>query len=799
MQVFLGLSYIAILVVFVTLILLILDKKTKFSNLSHSNKQIIFGIVYGCLAIFGNEFGIDIGGASANTRDAAVLTASFVFGAPAGIIAAIIGSVERFLCVYWGGDYYTRIACSIATLFAGFFGAFLRKYLFENKTPSVFFALINGCITEVFHMLMVFVFCVANTSIETGFAIVQKCSFPMITVNGITVFLSVLVSKLFQNRKFHSKKKKTNALVQKWLSISMFAAFVLTSVFTFIIQYKISKINTKNLLTVNIDDVVSEISDVSDRNLLKITKEVAKEIDNDFNLDLNQLAKKYKVTEIVLVDKNGIVTDSTNTDYIDYDMKSGEQSSEFLCLLDDQESYVQSYQPTSYDNSIFRKFAGVKSSNKGFIQVGYDVQYFQEEIGSEVINIAKNRHIGNNGFIFIVDQKFNIISTRTGYENNKNVTNLKEQSQIIEDEVFTAEFYDIQNYCMYRNCEGYYIFAILPVEEANLSRNILILTMIFIEVLIFVALFILVFFLIKFLVVSNILKINRSLTEIICGNLNESVNVTGTEEFTSLSNDINATVFTLKRYISEAEARINRELEIASLIQESSLPSVSPVISERQDLDIYGSMFAAKEVGGDFYDFYLLDNNHLAFLIADVSGKGITGAMFMMKAKTLIKGFAEQLKDVAQILTKANETLCAENDAEMFVTCFMGILDLQNNTMEFSNAGHNPPLICRKNGKFEYFKQKPGLVLGGIDNFIYTKGKIPFEKGDSIFLYTDGITEATNSQKQLFGEKRLNEILDLLTTKSSEKICCLVKEKVDLFAENTEQSDDITMLCIKTK
>ena len=222
---------------------------------------------------------------------------------------------------------------------------------------------------------------------------------------------------------------------------------------------------------------------------------------------------------------------------------------------------------------------------------------------------------------------------------------------------FSAEVHGTPSYCMYVTGEGYRIVAVLPQSEAVFTRNMSVYILVFMEVLIFAALFLLIYVLIKRLIVDNIRKINRSLAKITGGNLNEVVDVRSNAEFASLSDDINSTVTTLKRYIAEASARIDRELEYAKVIQYAALPQVFPPYPDRTELDIYASMDAAKEVGGDFYDFFLLGEDRLAFLIADVSGKGIPAAMFMMTSKTLIKGLAEAGNTPEEILTIANAEL----------------------------------------------------------------------------------------------------------------------------------------------
>ena len=186
----------------------------------------------------------------------------------------------------------------------------------------------------------------------------------------------------------------------------------------------------------------------------------------------------------------------------------------------------------------------------------------------------------------------------------------------------------------------------------------------------------------------------------------------------------------------------------------------------------------------------------LAFLVADVSGKGIPAAMFMMQSKTLLKSFAESGMPIEQVFTTANEKLCAGNDAGMFVTAWMGLLNVKTGQVTFANAGHNPPLVCRGNGGFEYYKTRPGFVLAGMEGIRYRKFELQLAPGDTLFLYTDGVTEATNAAEQLYGENRLLTLLNGQHFDSARSLCESVKADVDAFVATAEQFDDITMLCL---
>ena len=779
-------------------ILYLAEKKTLFGKMNYKLKQCIIGILFGALAAFSTEYGVDVGGAVMNVRDASPLCAGLIFGAPAGIISGVIGGAYRWLAVFWGAGEYTRLACSVSAVLAGCIAALLRKHMFDDKKPSWIYGLGIGMVNEVLHMLMIFV--TNMNDANRAFTFVESCTLPMVLANGIAVGLAVMAVSILgrEKLKFHKEQKQISQTFQFWLFICIVIAYFVTSGFTYVLQTGMSGKETESVININLEDVHKDITDTSDENLLKITRTVRSEYLSD-DTPLYILCERYNVKGINIVDQNGIITDSTLKEFIGYDMASGEQSAEFLVLLDGEEEFVQKYQPLSIDESISRKYAGVRLPDGGFIQVGYDAEQFRKDIDERVIEVTKNRHIGNNGFVAICDENLNIVIDRSDYSGkNLNTIGVSIDTDVTsENTVFEAEIYGKPYFLAYTFAEGYYIIGAIPKSEAMFMRNVSIYVSIFMEILIFAALFTLIYFLIKKVIIDNLRKINGTLAEITDGNLNVTVDVRTNEEFASLSDDINQTVSTLKRYIAEAAARIDKELEFAKEIQYSALPSVFPPYPNRKDFEIYAHMITAKEVGGDFYDFYMLGDSTLAFMIADVSGKGIPAAMFMMQAKTIIKDLAESGLELPEVFATANKKLCENNDAGMFVTAWMGILDLKTGLLKFVNAGHNPPLVRQADGEFAYLKARSGMVLAGMDGIKYRQNELQLTPGDQIFLYTDGVTEATDKNNQLYGEERLLETVNRNIVMDTRKLCEAVKSDVDQFVGEAPQFDDITMLSVE--
>ena len=659
---------------------------------------------------------------------------------------------------------------------------------------------------EVIHMILIFVTNMDNSS--QAFEFVKGATTPMIIGNAIAVGVAIIIVSLLSRDRFKAKKgtDKIANTFQRWLLACIVIAYLVTSSFTYILQNGMVKVETQEVFTTAINDVEATVKAKSDAALLEIVQGVKNEYESNPSITLAELKEKYNVVEINIIDSTNKVKKSTDVGNEGYNMNLSEQSKEFVDTLKEQDSFVQKYSPRGIDGSVWRKYAAIKLADGGFIQVGYDAEQFHAMLDEFVVDVTKNRHVGTSGFVAVLDENLSLVIDNEYAALDVSTIGITPPDEMKAGKTATAIYYaDIvdgktelseKHMYVFKFVEGYCIIASMPESEAVFMRDASLYTSIFMQVIIFATLFVFVYILIKRVIINNLEKINDTLGKITRGDLNVTVDVRSSQEFSSLSDDINSTVSTLKRYIAEAAARIDKELEYAKQIQLSALPTNFP---EGEEYNIYAQMIAAKEVGGDFYDFYKLSDNTVAFLAADVSGKGIPAAMFMMTAKTIIKDLAESGMPVNEIFTRANEKLCENNESGMFVTAWMGILDITTGNLQFANAGHNPPLLKRANGGFEYLKTRAGFVLAGMEGVRYRAGELTLSPGDRLFLYTDGVPEATNTENKLYGEDRLITFMNQNATVDAVTLLPALKSNIDEFVGEAPQFDDITMLMFDYK
>ena len=349
---------------------------------------------------------------------------------------------------------------------------------------------------------------------------------------------------------------------------------------------------------------------------------------------------------------------------------------------------------------------------------------------------------------------------------------------------------------------GWNLLVYIPMDEIFIetdrrnTRFTLIITLINVIIMCFA------YLLISKIIYLPIRKLTSSVAQISLGNLNVRAEVFSKDEigmlaraFNKMTADLQESIEAYTREHAEKE-RISAELNIAAEIQSGMLPGIFPPFPDRSEFDIYATMHPAKEVGGDLYDFFFVDNNNLAVVIADVSGKGVPAALFMAVTKALLENNASSNKSPGEVMEAVNKTLCKNNDTGMFVTAFMGYYNTANGRFVFVNAGHNPPLV-KKGGSYTFLKTTPCNILGWKETAVYTEEEITLEPGDVLYLYTDGVTEAMNEDGDFFCEPRFLEVSNKNKDLPPVELLSAVKQEIENFAAGAEQADDITMLALE--
>ena len=642
-------------------------------------QKILIGLVYGVCSVLSTHFAVDYSHMLLNVRDLGPLAAGLFFDPLSGILAGLIGGIERYIAgTYWGIGSYTRIACSVSTCLAGFLAAALRVWLFRHKKPSGIFSFILGAVMEVFHMYVVFI--THREDMSMALYVVKVCSGPMIlfTGGGLAVCSAVLrvLTGEWQNpfRRVEKDEIPVSRRFQFWLFIVTGVILLFNLGFAFALQTSAAVQNARNMLNNTADDI--------------------------------------------------------------------------------RETYDESPEHMKENSFLF--------------------------------------HVGQDGTFDLVDQDGAIVagSHAGGKLSEEQIRLIREKP---EKQSFFTELFGVDSLCRAESMDDRLTMLLqLPLSEIYENRDAQVYETAFADILLFAVIYTLISQLVQQIVVKNLSLVNASLGRITSGDLNEIVNVRESSEFASLSDDINQTVDTLKGYISAAEKRIEQELSFARAIQDAALPK--NFVFPRHDFEIYAIMDPAREVGGDFYDFFFVDQHRIALVIADVSGKGIPAALFMMRAKTAIRGLAESGRKPSEILFRANNILCEGNDTEMFVTVWMGIIDLKTGLMTCVNGGHEYPVIKRAGSGYELIRDKHGLALAAMKNMKYTEYELRMNPGDRLFVYTDGVPEAIDSNTQQYGTERMIRALDRVGDGSLQETLETVQEDLAGFVGDADQFDDLTML-----
>ncbi len=674
-------SGIAIGYVFLTLFLHRVLRNRKMSW----GLRLLLGFIYGMSAVFSTHFGIHYGGMIINERDLGPLCAGLFFDPLSGIIAGIIGGVERYIAgTYFGIGSYTRIACSVSTCLAGFVAAFMNIFIFNKRKPSALYAFFMGAVMEVFHMYVVLI--THRDDMNMAYYVVRICSIPMILFCGVGLAACSAVL-LIHDKEWRNPFKK-----------------------------------------------------IPDREIL--------------------LAQKFEfwlfVATLVIIVTNFVFTFRVQTQAAIQDARS-----DLVAISDDIRETYQSLRDYEGNTNILRF------------------------------------HVGSEGCFDIVQHTGYIIAgTHQGKALDKDKLQLMIDHR--NDDMFQTKYFGRDVFCHSEQLDvAYYLVVAKPETEVYYDRNAGAFETAFYDILMLTVIYVTISMLVQAIVVNNLNMVNSSLHKITGGDLSETVEVRSTTEFASLSDDINQTVDVLKGYIDAAEHRMAQELEFARQIQASALPQNFHM--PRNDIEIYATMDPAKEVGGDFYDFFFIDNERFALVIADVSGKGIPASLFMMRSKAALRSTVGPSLSPAEILQKVNNTLCEGNDTDMFVTVWVGIINLTTGLMSCANAGHEYPIIRHNGGDYELVKDSHSPALAVMEDIRFREYELQLNPGDELFVYTDGIPESINTDIEQYGTERLLKVLNNNKDIQYDRLLPRVRHDIADFCKGADQFDDITMLAFKFK
>lgn len=603
-------------------------------------------------------------------------------------------------------------------------------------------------------------------------------------------------------------------IFQRWLLVFVAVAFVLAVAISYCIQTNMSAGTADTLMQQRINDAKTRIDDFIDQSaqtraiidglLLDKARAISLLVAADPHIvydddALRGVVESLGIDEVVVTDAEGIVIASIPQENVGYDMADSEQSRAFLGALAHPDfKLVQAFQTKGLGTEDV-KYAGVARIDElGLVQVGYYGDRMNDVI--DVVSasqILDDLAVGQNGSLYLID------GDTVASASDQDAIGRTAAAVGIVDEAIEArsggrvvEIDGEQCRVLSDFYKSYAIVAALPDSEVYLNRNLSLTTMIVFNFAIFLLVFVLVSVLVQKVVINGISKANRSLSKIIAGDLDERVNVRENPEFAALSDGINSTVEALKGHIAAEASRIDADLTLASAIQLGNLRTDFPVFTDRSEFDVHAHMIPAREVGGDFYDLFMPDDRHLVVVIADVSGKGIPAAMFMMEAKSYISTLALGESSLDEVFSKVNEKLCANNGLDLFVTAFIASIDLESGNFEYVNAGHNPPVVVRADGTAFFLKEKPCFVLGGMGGIRYRTQEGSLQPGEALVLYTDGVTEALDEHTALYGEQRLLSFLSGKQSVSPKSIVEGLEEDVAGYRGAAEQADDITILSV---
>ncbi len=806
-----------VLPVLVTGLFLLLTHKVKaFRELKWWQCQISSGLVLGLCSVAALFMALGPRIVPLNVVDAPIFISSLAMGPLSGIITGALALSARLINDFAdsGAIELVEIPAILTTATIALAMPLIKRFLFRKQTVGWYYGIVMGIAFEALFAFYIYLFYFDKQG--AAYNIVSTTGWQMLLSVSLTVGAGLLVWSL-PDWRAASKKKETKGLgpfkLKNALGLGLFGTLLVSLTlalgFAFVGQGQTAYSQMKIELTMSIRDASYRVRELSDRRFgdsaIVVSAALQDNPDEDRNEILSGEVAPLGITVANFVGIDGVVAYSSDPLEIGRDLRTdyGTFVPNFLTLLEAKtEDGSDAEMVLNYDDELGMKYAArayfEDGSVTGIVMIGAETSAYYNLMSSSITMAAHNHHVGNNGFLFIVSPSTNYVISSSLVEIEGKAFHkigfviIQEGVGVLAPSIAT---YDGEEYYFLTVAyDTYSIWCAYPVSEMNYQRDSAFFMIASLLLVVVGIIFLFVFALLDWQVIGKLDRLGDKLESIAQGNLDEKVGRLGNEEFDRLGASADKTVGVLRGYIAREASRFDRDLAVARDLQFGSLPSVDHLL-EYHDFKIGALMRPAREVGGDFYDFFLLPDGRLAFLIADVSDKGIPAAMFMMRAKAVIHSLCQMKLPPNEVFAQTNRLLVEKNDLNMFITAWLGFLDRETGEVEYVNAGHNPPLL-RKKWAYEYLNDDPSPVLGAFRNSVYALRKLKLRPLDGLFLYTDGVTEATDISFNLFGEGRLRSFLDSYGDFEPGKMCDKVLEKVDAFLASADQNDDITMLSL---
>ena len=593
-----------------------------------------------------------------------------------------------------------------------------------------------------------------------------------------------------------------------WLLLLVCITFVITGVLAFrqferqaqerAEQLLHTRLNDLSELICHTNDNMKHVEEINNTSNLSRTRAVAEILKLNPELLQNEealhgLCNQMGAAQLIVTDAQGVAVAAVPAENIGFELNSHEQSRPFLkCITTPGEEIVQRPQGNATDGEIIQ-YAGVtRRDTMGVVQLGFTTMHEQAvRAGTAFGVLAGNFKLGKNGHIIAFRGGALLNSEEMSYPTAHLLALPLEKAgriQLADTEYYT---YAVEK-------EGIRMVGLLPVEEMT-AVSLESLKQLFISnVWLFGLMFVAVWILLQRLVIKGISKINHSLHRIAEGYMDERVNVRDTPEFTRLSTGINTMVDSLQSYAEHRRERLRRELLMARSVQDTVLPNKFPAFPDQTAFDLYANKLEVNVVGGDFYDYFMADKEHLCFMLGDVSTAGIPGALFMMRALSIIRGLASGGLTPEELMAQANATLCENNVTKTRLSLFFARLNIKSGMLRFVNAGTPQALRGRNGEHYEMLPMRSGSMLGMNVKAMYRECVIKLVEGERILLYSQGLLKAADSSNTPFGAGRLQSFLKEKTENVTELLRNL-KQELRKYTGNKEQTDDCSLLCLEYK